>query len=89
MWRPEVRQKCLESMKKRDYKKENHPSWGMTRSQESKDRMAAAQQKYKEQEDVDKLVDTIRENYERVKNDLFSLSVEVKPPRTYHVTRMK
>ncbi len=49
MWRPEVRLKYLKGMEKRDFKKENHPSWGTTRSLESRDRMSAAQQKYKEQ----------------------------------------
>ena len=89
MWRDDVRQKYLKGMEKRDYKKENHPSWGMTRSRESRDRISAGLQKSKEQEDVDKLVDTIRENYEREKNDLFLLTVEVKPSTTSHVTRMK
>nr|QBK85858.1 MAG: hypothetical protein LCMAC101_04530 [Marseillevirus LCMAC101] len=89
MQKDEVREKYLEGMKnRRDYKKENHPSWGMTRTQESRDKMSKAMQKSKEQEKLDELVKTIRENYEQNKDDLFILDVKVRLPPKSHINRM-
>ena len=63
--------KTLHGIEKRDYKKENHPSWGKKRTAEQKKHISEGILQNKVKEDVDKIVEMINNNYESFKEKLF------------------
>lgn len=69
---PEYREKTMLGIKEiRNFKKENHPSWGKIRSDEQKKHISDGIQKNKDDENIDKIVEKINNNYEFFKDQLF------------------
>ena len=55
----------------RNFRKENHPSWGKKRNDEQKKHISDGMQKNKDDENVEKIVEKINNNYEFLKDQLF------------------
>ena len=56
---------------KRNYKKENHPSWGMKRNDTQKKNISDGILENKEKENIDKTIQIINTNFELFKDQLF------------------
>lgn len=91
LWNNEdYKKKTMEGLSNRDYKKENHPSWGMKRTDEQKNNISKGQLKNKESEDIDKIVKIIKDNYEKFKNELFTKTEKNSlPPTKYTLEKRK
>jgi len=86
----EYTEKTLHGIReKRNYKKENHPSWGKKRNDEQKKHISEGILQNKEKEDIEKIVELINNNYESFKEKLFEQKEKICKCKDNHYKKKK